>query len=140
MPATLVASYTTVQRVYDTFPPISSLTGLSSAMVLDWIGGVEAEINAKISKRYALPLSGDCPILTAIATREAIYRIAVERALVQFPPAQQGKAPRQVQHEQDQKLLDQLAAGEITLYAVDSAGAFSALVAEETTQMEVYST
>ena len=100
-----------------------------------YAGDVEAEINGRIATRYALPLAAECPILTAIATRETIYRIAVQRALVQFPPAQQGAHPLQVQHRDDQKLLDLIASGSIKL--VDASGA---QISADVTQAEIYST
>ncbi len=127
--------YTTVTRINSAFPAINSVSNINSAIICQYATDVEAEIDAIISKRYALPLTVTCPILTAIATREAIYRIAVQRALVQFPPSQQGKAPLQVQHEDDQKLLDKIASGAIQL--VSSSGA---VIAADLTQIEIYST
>ena len=132
---TLPSSYSSVTRINSAFPMISSVTNVTSAIIAQYIGDVEAEINGRIAGRYALPLTVECPILTAIATREAIYRIAVQRALVQFPPAQQGQHPMQVQHRDDQKLMDQIAAGSIKL--VDSSGA---QIAAEVTNTEFYST
>ncbi len=96
---------------------------------------VEAEIDARISKRYALPLASAPPILVAIATRETIYRVAVQRALIQFPPAQQGRSPLAVQHSDDQKLLKDIADGDIQL--VTSSGA---VLAADLTQAEIFST
>lgn len=135
MPATLPVSYTSVSRINSAFPMIHSVSNITSVVVAQYAGDVEAEINALISKRYALPLTVECPILTAIATREAIYRIAIQRALVQFPPAQQGQHPMLTQHRDDQKLLDRIATGDIQL--VDNAGA---VIAGDTSQVEVYST
>ena len=132
---TLPVSYTSVTRVNSAFPAISSVSNINSAIIAQYAGDVEAEINALISKRYALPLTVEVPILIAIATREAIYRIAVQRALVQFPPAQQGQHPMQVQHKDDQKLLEKIADGDIQL--IDSTGA---VIAVDVTQLEVYST
>lgn len=128
-------SYTAVSRVHSAYPSITSVSNLSSAVIHQFAGDVEAEINAVIAKQYALPLTVECPILTAIATRETIYRIAVQRALVQFPPAQQGRHPMQVQHIDDQKLLEKIAAGTIPLVS-----ASGAVIAGDTTQMEAYST
>lgn len=132
---TLPVSYTSVSRVNTAFPMISSVANITSGVVHQFAGDVEAEINAMISKRYALPLANECPILIAVATRETIYRIAVQRALVQFPPAQQGQHPMQVQHKADQDLLKKLAEGDMQL--VDSSGA---VIAADTTQMQIFST
>jgi len=130
-----VVSYTSVERINQAFPSISSVSNINSAVVAQYAESVEAEINAKIVKRYVLPLTAVCPILTAIATRETIYRIAVQRALVHFPPAQQGQHPMLTQHKDDQKLLDQIAGGEVQL--IDAVGA---AVTPNTTDVEVYST
>lgn len=135
MPLTLPVSYTSVSRVNTAYPAISSVSAITSGVVHQFAGDVEAEINGRIAGRYTLPLTVECPMLTAIATRETIYRIAVQRALVQFPPAQQGAHPMQVQHRDDQKLLDLIANGSVKL--VDSSGA---QILVETTQMELYST
>ncbi len=127
--------YTSVTRINSAFPPISSVSNINSAVISQYATDVEAEIDSLISKRYVLPLTVTCPILTAIATRETIYRIAVQRALVQFPSAQQGKAPLQVQHEDDQKLLEKLATGKMQLVGTDGT-----VVAADLTQSDIYST
>lgn len=128
-------SYATVSRVNSAFPAISSVSNITSAVICQVMDDVEAEVDAKISKRYVLPLTVTCPILTAIVTRETIYRIAVERGLVQFPPAQQGKAPLQVMHEADQKMLTAIVEGELQLISSSKVA-----VAENTTDIEVFST
>lgn len=133
--ATLPVSYTSVTRINSAFPAITSVANITSAVVAQFAGDVEAVINAKISKRYVLPLTAECPILTALATREAIYRIAVQRLLVQFPAAQQGQHPLQVQHKEDMTLLDDIAAGALQLV-----GASGQVLATDTSQLEVYST
>lgn len=131
----LPLSYTSVGMVNSAFPAITSISNLTSAIVMHFGGTVEAEINAKISKRYVIPLAVECPLLTAIATREAIYRIAVQRALVHFPPAQQGVHPMQLQHKDDQELIAAIVGGDIQL--LDSSGA---VIATDLAQIEVYST
>lgn len=130
-----VVSYTSVARINQAFPAISSVSNITSAVMAQYADGVEAEINAKIAKRYTLPLTVTCPLLTAIATRETIYRIAVQRALVQFPPAQQGQHPMLTQHKDDQKLLEQIAEGEVQLIDVTGIA-----IAANTADVEVYST
>lgn len=132
---TLPVVYTSVTRINSAFPAISSVSNINSAIVAQYAGDVEAQINAVISKRYALPLTVESPILIAIATREAIYRICVQRALIHFPPAQQGQHPMQAQHKEDQDLLKQIADGAIQL--VDASGA---AVSFDTSQIEVFST
>ena len=112
--------YTDIGSIYGAYPAINSAqaTGLNSASVLAFIDQVENEINAKVSARYALPVTASpltCPILQTLSLRESIFRIAIQRGLVHFPPALQGKAPLAVQHDMDQKLLTQIMEGEVNL-------------------------
>ena len=130
--------YTDIGSVYGAYPAINSAqaTGLNSATVRAFIDQVENEISAKVSNRYALPFSNGCPILGTIALREAIFRIAIQRGLVHFPPAIQGKAPLAVQHEMDQKLLEQVMEGKFNL--LDNS---LAVIGVSTTERgEIYST
>lgn len=131
---TLPVSYTSVTRVQSAFPAVGSVSAINSAIIHQFAGDAESEINAKIGKRYQLPLTVVCPLLTTIATRETIYGLTVDRLLAQFPPAQQGKLPRQVRHEQDQKMLDDIMNGKIGL--VDSSGQ---AITANTDQIEVIS-
>lgn len=131
-----VVSYTSVSRILSVAPPaLNSATTITSAVLAQYAGDVESEINSRLAKRYLLPLAMPCPILTAIATREAIFRTLVQRALIQFPPAQQGQHPLQLQHKDDQTLLDRLAQGDVQL--VDSSGA---IVSANLMELELYST
>ena len=109
--------YTDIGSVYGAYPAINSAqtTGLNSAAVLAFITQAENEINAKVSNRYSLPVSNGCPILATIALRESIFRIAIQRGLVHFPPAVQGRAPLAVQHDMDQKLLREISEGTFNL-------------------------
>ena len=132
---TLPVSYTSVGVVNSAFPMIHSVSNITSAIVAAYAGTVEAEINGRIAGRFALPLTVECPLLQAIATRETIYRISVQRALIQFPPAQQGQHPLQTQHRDDQELLKMIASGAIKL--VDASGA---QIAWDTSNMPVYTT
>lgn len=135
MPATSPVSYTSVTRINSAFPMLSSVANITSAVLAQYAGDVEAEINAHIAQRYVLPLTNDVPLLTAIATREAIYRITVQRALIQFPPVQQGRHPLQVQHIDDQALLKQIAEGDLPL--VTTSGV---TITEDQTAVVIYST
>lgn len=117
---TLPVSYTAVTLIGSLFPAVNSVSTINSGSIAYYCGMVEAEINTRLVKRYNIPFTVECPILTAIATREAIYRIATQRALVQFPPAQQGQHPMQAMHVADQRLLDEIVDGDIEL--VDSSG------------------
>lgn len=131
-------SYTDIGSIFGAYPAINTaqLTGLNSAVVLSFITQVENEVSAKVSAKYALPFSNGCPILATLALRETIFRIGIQRGLVHFPPAVQGRAPLAVQHEMDQKLLDQIATGKMNL--LDNS---LAVIGISTTERgEIYST
>ncbi len=131
----MTAVYTTVTRINSAFPSLSSVTNITSAIIDQYATDVEAEIDARIIARYTLPLASVPAILAAISTRETIYRITVQRALIQFPPAQQGRHPLQQQHIDDQKLLTDIVKGDLSLVA--SGGSE---IAPSLAKMEIYST
>lgn len=141
MPAfTYPVSYAQVQDVLNAFPAIGSVTALASTVIAQtYIGPVEAMINAKVGKKYALPIAGFCPVLAQLSMRESVYRIVVGRALVTFPPAQQGRHPLQIQHTDDLKLLEDISTGDAELFIVNSDGSFSTLVPADLTQAEIFS-
>lgn len=109
--------FTDIGSIFGASPPINTaqLTGINSTVVAGFITQAENEIAAKVSNRYTLPFSNGCPIVATIALRESIFRLSINRGLVHFPPATQGKAPLMVQHEMDMKLLEQIFLGEINL-------------------------
>lgn len=110
--------YTDIGSVFQGYPPINSaqaVSGLTSAQVLGYINAVENEVNAKLGGRYGLPFSNGCPIVATLTLRETIFRLCIERGLVHFPPAVQGRAPLAVQHDMDQKLLAQIMEGKVGL-------------------------
>ncbi len=142
--------YTDVGSIHLLYPAINSAqaTGCNSDVVRGFIQQVEAEINFKLSKKYALPLSMNVPILNVIATRESIYRIAVERGLLKGSAPGAGKPPLESQHEMDQKLLEQIADGTYNLVggpldgsssSVASLGGVLPVIETDLTQSEVYS-
>ncbi len=115
---TLPVSLTTVGEVYSAYPPISSVTALTSAVIAQaYMGPTEAFILGKVAKLYPIAglISNLPPVLHAIATRETIYRISLSRLMSQFPPSQTGKATIQVMHDEDMKLLDAIRDGDMTL-------------------------
>lgn len=119
MPTVSPVSYTTVERIWLAFPPISSVTNLASAGTCQVAGDVQGEINGYIAKRYALPLTIESALLTALATNETVYRIVAQRQLIQFPPVQQGRHPLQQLHIDYLKTLEGIRDGEIELVGVD---------------------
>lgn len=142
--------YTDVGSIHLLYPAINTAqnTGLTSDVVRGFIYQVEAEINFKLSKKYTLPISFDCPILNVIATRESIYRIAVERGLIRPQAPGSGKPPLLIQHELDQQLLLDIAEGKYNLVGLVTgveSGAVSvastaAIVPIDLTQSQCFST
>lgn len=143
--------YTDVGSIHLMYPAINTAqnTGLTSDVVRGFIQQVEAEINFKLSKRYVMPPAVNCPILNVIATRESIYRIAVERGLIKGTAPGAGKPPLVLQHELDQKMLEQIAEGIYNLLggpldgsstSVASLGGSLPVIETDLTQSEVYST
>jgi hypothetical protein len=102
-----------------------------------YAGPVEAYILGKVSQLYSLPvvMSNLPPLLHAIATRETIYRISLSRLMTSFPAAQAGKATIQVMHEEDMKLLDEIATGGLPLITTSLE-----VVPADSTTKEIYST
>lgn len=67
--------YTSVARVYDLEPMIGSLSDLTSSQILTaFIEPVEGEINARLARRYSVPLTDAIPMLEGIADDMAVYR------------------------------------------------------------------
>ena len=130
--------FTDIGSVFGAYPAINTaqLTGINSTVVAGFIDQAEAEVAAKVSARYALPFSPPCPLVNAIALRETVYAICIQRGLVHFPPAVQGKAPLAVQHESDQKLLQMISEGKVGLLS----SSLQAIAPATTARGEVYST
>lgn len=109
----------------------------SAVLAQTYAGPTEALILGRVAKLYPrsalfpnLP-----PVLHAIATREVIYRVSLSRLMTSFPPSQTGKATIQVQHDEDVKLLQEIADGDMPL--LDSSGE---LIAPSLGNVELYST
>lgn len=112
MPATPVCSYASVDRVYTHVPELGSITNLTSAHIAMFIGDSEAEVNASIAQKYALPISGDIPILTTIATELACYKVLAQRI---FTPERLAASPWPDRYKEASLKLEALAAGELLL-------------------------
>ena len=73
---TLPASYTTIEAVFESISPkIGSSTTITSAHVAHAIGMAQGVMNGTLAKKYTLPLTVEVPMLTAICTDLAGYRI-----------------------------------------------------------------
>ncbi len=112
-------NYTSVDRVYDLEPLIGSLSDLTSAQVLSvFIDAAEAEMNARLARRYTVPVPGTIPLLQAIADDISVYR-ALSRRL--FTQDQLKDSIWPDRFKESLETLDELASGKVLL--VDDSGA-----------------
>ena len=79
----LPASYATVEDVIGRYPPLGSVTAISSAHVALAIGATQARIDSVLSNRYAVPFSPLPPVVEMIAGDLACLRLVETRVLVQ---------------------------------------------------------
>lgn len=75
MVSALPNSYTNVAQIHATAPEIGSNTAITSAVIVQMIGLVEAEINQKLAKVYDLPFSVEVPMLQALSTRMTLCEL-----------------------------------------------------------------
>ena len=110
-------TYTNVDRVFDTLPELKTDTELTSAHMVIFIEDAEALMNAKLRSKYAVPVLGEVPLLTGIATDCSIYRVLSRRI---FTAERLENSVWPDRYKECIEDLDALAKGELTL--VDSAG------------------
>ena len=82
--------------------------------MLHHAGRAEALINAKIAKRYSIPISGQIPLLETLATDLAIYNVLTSRIVIK------AEHPWFQRYKNSLDILDQIADGKLAL--IDSAG------------------
>ena len=124
--------YTDVARVFDTLPDLKQDTDLTSAHMVIFIEDAEAEMNAKLRANYEVPVAGEVPLLQAIATDCAIYRVLSRRIFTQERLENSTWPDR---YKECKELLDAIADGSITL--VDSAGE---IISSSTTAARIQTT
>jgi hypothetical protein len=109
-----------VQRILDLVPGVGSLTNLTSAQILSaYIEPVEGLINARLAKLYLVPVTPAPPMLQFIADHLVAYDILYTR--IYTPQRLKDSAWPPKFRDDAQKLLEQLAAGEITLITASGA-------------------
>lgn len=77
-----VVSYTSENMINITLAEIGSMGTLTSSAILTNASAAESVINARISQRYSIPISGVVPVLETLATDMAIYRILTGRTII----------------------------------------------------------
>lgn len=114
----LPASYATVDDVILRYPPIGSVSAISSMHACQAIGAVQSEVDTLLGGRYTVPFSPVPPVIVMITGDMACLRLIETRIIVQLSQGQmtadQGKAwTEQLRHSGE--LLKGLASGSYTL-------------------------
>lgn len=132
MPAIYAVSYTSISKMLSILPDLGSVTTLTSAQLFEFAGQAESEINAALVKKYSLPLSGEVPILTTLATDIAIYKVLTRRL---FTSERLAASPWPDRYKEAVAQLDKIAAGDLML--VDASGT---AIGDRTDLAETFST
>ena len=111
----LVVSYTSANLMIQTLPEINSISTLNASLMLHHAGRAEAFINAKIAKRYSIPIQGQVPLLETLATDLAIYNVLTSRIVIKE------EHPWFQRYKNSLDVLDQIADGKLSL--IDITGA-----------------
>ena len=116
----LPASYATVDDVMLRYPPIGSVSAISSMHACQAVGAVQSEVDTLLGARYTVPFAPVPPVIAMITGDLACLRLIETRIIVQLSQGQmtadQGNAwTEQLRHAGD--LLKGLAAGSYTLFS-----------------------
>lgn len=125
-------TYTDIDRIFDTLPELKTDTDLTSAHMVIFVEDAEAEMNAKLRSKYAVPVLGEVPLLTSIATDCSIYRVLSRRI---FTAERLENSVWPDRYKECMETLNAVAKGELTL--VDSAGT---IISADTTAESFQST
>src|SRR5207244_4196108 len=93
-------------------PEIGSASNITSAHLALFAGQAEAEINAQLAQRYALPLVVDVPLLTTLATDIAVYKVLTRRI---FSAERLAASPWPDRYREAATLLAQIGDGTLSL-------------------------
>lgn len=113
--AALPNSYTNVDTLREALP-VFSMTSVTSAQISRAIGRVEAVMNSRMVRRYALPFTQVVPILQTIATDLSIYESLGKQV---FAGNEKNTSQWPDRFKESTKLLDAIADGKMNLVAVD---------------------
>jgi len=108
--------YTTVSNVLLTVPAIGSMSNMTSSAIATFIGYSDAEINARLSGSYTVPVSGTVPVLEVISTDMTVERILSRRA---FTGEKANRSDWVDRFKQARELLDTIAQGKTSLLYED---------------------
>ncbi len=79
----LPASYATVANVLATYPPVGSVTAITSSQIAEAIGAEQAHVDARLAQRYAVPFSPVPPLIETIVRDLTVYRLLAHRMFTQ---------------------------------------------------------
>lgn len=113
----LPVTYTSAETMLNTLSAIGSISTITNSNLMFYAGAAEALINAKIAKKYTLPITDSIPLLETLATDLAIYNVLTTRISLKTEAATH---PWFQRFKNAMDLLDEIANGELTL--VNSAG------------------
>lgn len=130
----MISSFTNVQAVIDIYPAVGSASAVSSATIFGYIEDVTNEIDSKIGRRYALPLSSGAPVLQSIAKRMSLYDLLTIRMMAEWTKEDMKNASFFERLKEAREQLDEIAEGTQLLYS--SSGE---LIVQRTDIVEVWS-
>lgn len=128
----LPVSYTNASVILQTLTAIGSISTLNNSSILLHAGQAEAFINAKIAKKYTLPIVGQVPLLETLATDLAIYNILTTRISLKTDA---GEHPWFQRFKNVLRTLNEIADGSLPLVVSDGS-----LLSDRTDTQEAYST
>ena len=110
----LPVSYTNASEMLKTLAEIGSISTINNSLMLHHAGRAEALINAKIAKRYSIPIAGQIPLLETLATDLAIYNLLCSRIVIKE------EHPWFQRYKGAMVILDEIADGKLSL--IDNTG------------------
>jgi phage gp36-like protein len=105
-------NYTSNSLMATILPLVGSIQNFSSQQLCHFGRVAEAEVNGKLAKLYAVPVPGEPPLLAAIATDIALYRVLSQRVFTQ-ERLQESEWPDKFKEARE--LLDEIASGAISI-------------------------
>jgi phage gp36-like protein len=111
-----MGNYGTIAGVFELFPRIGSISIITSALVESYLGRSNARINALLSGRYTVPVTGSPPLL-----KDAEETLSLARLLKRFYTQEKENTSEWVQGWFDEvtDMLEPVVSGSGTLTASD---------------------
>lgn len=103
--------YVTVSDVINRYPPVQSVSAVTSAQVAEAIAYEQSVVDARLGARYAVPFAAPPAIVQTIVGDMAIYRLLTTRVLLK----EQREGEWTNAWTRTMRLLDDIANGSLTL-------------------------